>query len=271
MVGRVREFLKFLDQSLTGGVRVIAVFGCIGLICVSIGGGIRGFLDGLPQVALLLFFMIFLQTKMDLADYKKKEMERIPDLKLETQDKLSLTLNSHSAMFDLIKRFVNENDDGVIAMFLVAYARFQTSYLEFCKHSELEEKYPLHLRKFLISRAESFSICGSKTLSEKILKQRLFFDYLSGVLEYASALAAKDSKRKEEIVEIWIHLLDNGRLIRAKIDHIPFWDKYEISFLNHIRTESDGMQYVKTHLMPRFLSYQPEIRAWEKSNFSNNL
>lgn len=267
MVRRVRELFKFLDQSLTGGVRVIAVFGCIGLICLSIGGGIRGFLDGLPQVALLVFFMIFLQTKMDLEEYKKKEIEQIPNLRFEYQNNLPLTFDSYSTIFDLLNKFITENDDGVIVMFTVAYGRFQTSYLEFCKSFELDERYPLHLKSMLVNRAESFALCGSKTVSEKILKQKLFFDYLSGILEFANALAAHDPNYTAEIVDIWIQLLNRGHLLRGKIDHVPFWSKYEISFLDHVRTDSDGMQYVKNYLMPKFLGNQPEIQAWEKTHF----
>ena len=169
----------------------------------------------------------------------------------------------------LIKIFEEMHVNGR-ALFLVGLENWTIYYNIFCKalrkshvlnrdlqYSESFDGYVSFLFDKLQERQQG-------TIDYEFVSRRCYYFYLATLINEASARASKNPNLWDNMVDVWVPLIDGARSIRTVLDQTKLWctteaGTDETDWFKDVNTPEDGEKYIKSILMPQIIRYHPKF------------
>ena len=105
---------------------------------------------------------------------------------------------------------------------------------------------------------------NEKTENEKAAGRRMWF-YFSSLLLWGSVRATENTDCRKILAIIWEELIVASKNLKKALEYNELWDRKDLGWFDHIKTEKDAMEHVLLHVMPTcFLDEKNIVELMER-------
>jgi hypothetical protein len=175
-------------------------------------------------------------------------------------------------LFEMLTSTFNEMHVTGRSLFLVGMENWNVMYSLFCHALKIEIKaesssksYTKSLDSYSNFLADTLKKYKYNTVEYEVMSRKLHYLYLATLMTEARRRAKKNPDLWENMVDVWVPLIDGAREIRAVLDRTSLWltdtkaGNDETVWFKDVKTPEDGEQYCKALMMPENIRYHPKF------------
>jgi len=201
---------------------------------------------------------------------EKTEKFRAVDKEKEKASMLASLLTLDDSEFvSILKRIVIEEPLASCVMILVADTVLDI-YLQVsinAAHKNPSSGLPTNLKEYVIWAEKN------QNGQDMIGRRRFGWFIISGLIKIASAKACVKSELQDDVLDIWVHLINGGAYISEVLKRNIIWTDDEKVFFSHIQDEKKGVKFVLNQIAPSWVRQHSKIQKlfkWKDLNVPPN-